>query len=98
MDCSSRGKLRGLRRIRSTQRLRQVVLLRIGHLRSRLEFRGAQLERWFAARDHTTNSDEYRRTREETHRTGAAAQVLCFEFSSRLTRRSLSALHVKPIP
>jgi hypothetical protein len=46
----------------------------LGFAQSIAEFRGAQLERWIARRDHTRDSDEYRRARGEAHRTGGAAR------------------------
>jgi hypothetical protein len=59
----------------SAERLRQDRLTAyLAFAQALSEFRGAQLERWYAARDHTTDSDEYRRAREGTHRTGATAR------------------------
>ncbi len=77
----------------STERLRQDRLAAyLAFTQSLSEFRGAQLERWFAARDHTTNSDEYRRTREETHRTGAAARSALFRVQLAIDQEELVGL------
>ena len=59
----------------STERLRQDRLSAyLVFAQSLSEFRGAQLERWYARRDYTEDSDQYRQAREETHRTGAVAR------------------------
>ena len=63
------------------ERLRQDRLAAyLAFAQSLSEFRGAHFERWFARRDHTTDSDEYRRAREETHRWSGSPK--CFVSSS----------------
>ena len=75
------------------ERLRQDRLAAyLAFAQSLSEFRGAQFERWFARRDHTTDSDEDRRAREETHRTGAAARNALFRVQLVILQEELIGL------
>ena len=92
------GLLQQRHAVRAEERT-QAERLRQDRLTAYLEFaqsvgafRAAQMERWNARHDHTADSDECRRAREETHRTGGTVRVALFRVQLLIDEKELSGL------